>query len=899
MEGSSTIEADNFAEVYQLTNGARFFRGDLHIHTVVGSHDVTDTNATPENIVQTAVAEKLDIIAIADHNEIDAVERALKASASTGVMVVPAIELTTPQGHLLCYFPSLDALKRFHAQLALEDRHQSNSRCTNGMTDCLAKTQALGGFCMLAHVDGPKGLHIEVPGGPPHKADIISHPALLGIELKSAASTIRLTSSDSDPVCAQLGKQRLEKNAANAPLARVLNSDSHTLNAMGRNASGDQKVTRFKMQSLSFDALRLALMDSDARIRIEEEVPRNIPVISGLRLTGGFLKDQSVHFNKNLNCVIGGRGTGKSTLFEALRCFSMHPGAPKVVDSDVWPDKVEVEMIDETGTTHRLARSKDGFVYNVFDTFEGPDSLPIECYGQGETQRISEQAQTDPGALLSYLDRFTNVGAELRTEEEARIALAEIYTKIAEAQANVDQIKPTTRDLAVRRKQLKTLQDGQAKELIAASRQLEHERQVRNTILEQVKAIRTGLDYRAIKSSVTRVKASSNPSELKVGADDFAAIQKSIEEFEASLTGTESNLSAASSKLSTSVQKLLQDWTAKEAALVTQIDQKKRALESQGVTVDSAYINRLAQEESKLTQALANLNSWVPRLKDLERQRTKLATTRWTARSRVEGKRVAFASAATAKLRLALSDLNVSMKFEPNAYSPLACQLIVEKMGWRTNQVPRATVLVEKLTLPKLLDAIALKDAATIQALKTAEGIAVFNRQDADLIIERMGDPATFANLATMPVSDRPKLTVSKASIDAGTAQYPVREFNQLSLGQQQSVLLALMLSADNPNPLLIDQPEDNLDGEFIYKTLVPVLRMAKERRQIIVVTHNPNIAVLGDAEQIITLKATNERAAIMSRGSIDDTGTRDLACAVLEGAREAFTRRAKIYGVT
>jgi ABC-type Mn2+/Zn2+ transport system ATPase subunit len=124
-----------------------------------------------------------------------------------------------------------------------------------------------------------------------------------------------------------------------------------------------------------------------------------------------------------------------------------------------------------------------------------------------------------------------------------------------------------------------------------------------------------------------------------------------------------------------------------------------------------------------------------------------------------------------------------------------------------------------------------------------------------------------------------------------------IREFTQLSLGQQQSVLLALMLSSDRTQPLLIDQPEDNLDSEFIYTTLVPVLRRARERRQIIVVTHNANIAVLSDAEQIIVLKSTSEKASILQRGSIDHPETRDATCEVLEGAHEAFRLRAKLYG--
>src|SRR4029077_13274116 len=112
--------------------------------------------------------------------------------------------------------------------------------------------------------------------------------------------------------------------------------------------------------------------------------------------------------------------------------------------------------------------------------------------------------------------------------------------------------------------------------------------------------------------------------------------------------------------------------------------------------------------------------------------------------------------------------------------------------------------------------------------------------------------------------------------------QHITRDFSRLSLGQQQSVLLALMLSSKSNAPLIIDQPEDNLDGEFIYHSLVPVLRLAKERRQIIIVTHNANIAVLGDAEQIVVFKSTSERAQIVFRGSIDESATKQAACNIL-----------------
>jgi ABC-type Mn2+/Zn2+ transport system ATPase subunit len=178
------------------------------------------------------------------------------------------------------------------------------------------------------------------------------------------------------------------------------------------------------------------------------------------------------------------------------------------------------------------------------------------------------------------------------------------------------------------------------------------------------------------------------------------------------------------------------------------------------------------------------------------------------------------------------------------------------------------------------------------------DGLKPFSRIDAAEIIRLLALPPNLHILQRCIVEDLPRIIVTKLGQTQATVGKPVsREFARLSLGQQQSVLLALMLSSDSKVPLIIDQPEDNLDSEFIFQSLVPVLRAAKERRQIIVVTHNPNIAVLGDAELIVALKSTSDKSSIVARGSIDDPKTKKVVCTILEGAEEAFKRRAKMYG--
>jgi predicted metal-dependent phosphoesterase TrpH len=108
-------------EIQSESNGALFRRADLHIHSFGdgGSYDVADPAMTPEAIVDTAIAERLDLIAITDHNQIANVRPALRYANGKGLLVVPGVELSTPQGHLLVYVPTVDSLERFMGKLTI------------------------------------------------------------------------------------------------------------------------------------------------------------------------------------------------------------------------------------------------------------------------------------------------------------------------------------------------------------------------------------------------------------------------------------------------------------------------------------------------------------------------------------------------------------------------------------------------------------------------------------------------------------------------------------------------------------------------------------------------------------------------------------------------------------
>jgi ABC-type cobalamin/Fe3+-siderophores transport system ATPase subunit/histidinol phosphatase-like PHP family hydrolase len=888
--------------VASFSSGARFFRGDLHIHSYGGSHDVADAAATPEAIVRTAKDDGLAIVAITDHNEITNVRAALAAGETHGIKVVPAVELSTPEGHLLCYFPTADALERFFNRVEIADRGTSSCRCQTGLHQCLNLASAEGGFAVLAHVDSSGSFETNLPTFTPAKLDIICHAALEGFEVTRADSPVLYTASDGDDGRRNAASERINrlKLGSEQFLARVLNSDAHALNAVGRNAKSDKRITRYKMEAPSFEGLRLALRSAETRVRIEDEVPATVPIVEGIHFRGGFLDDEAVNLSPNLTCIIGGRGSGKSTAFEGICLLGGTPPEDvTVIDSDVWPDLITLMYRDQTGHRHTLARSRETPVENLDDPVTGTTNFPLESYRQGATNDISKRVQGEPLTLLTFLDKLVPVEPLIEAEDTVREELMELAPKVAKAAANVEKIPAYEKELALKSAQVERLRKDKGEAVIKLQQQLEGEKRSRLAIEAALSKLTGAVTAEAITAITAEIKDSISEASIQVAATEATKIEADTRAYEATVTTSTDELRRSTSEFVTKARADVSAWKAKEGQTAAKIEQKKQELLQHGIRLDMPSIQKLVADEARAKENLRAAQTWKPELERLRREYTAMLKRRWQARDRVAALRSAFASRASAALQRTLSDLSVSLKFDESALAPEAERLIVDTMGWKTLQQLKGLALIRDLTLPKLLDCVRKKDSAPIKLLRNKEtGALVFKPSEVDVLLERLREPAVLTQLDTAAVHDRPRLSVTKRMEVGGQEKFVPRDFKRLSLGQQQSVLLALMLTSESNAPLVVDQPEDNLDSEFIYKTLVPVIRAAKERRQVIVVTHNANIAVLGDAELIVALKATNEKGSIVTRGSIDHAETCKAACAILEGSKEAFDRRAAVYGI-
>ncbi|MGG4438469.1 TrlF family AAA-like ATPase [Priestia megaterium] len=146
--------------------------------------------------------------------------------------------------------------------------------------------------------------------------------------------------------------------------------------------------------------------------------------------------------------------------------------------------------------------------------------------------------------------------------------------------------------------------------------------------------------------------------------------------------------------------------------------------------------------------------------------------------------------------------------------------------------------------------------------------------------------------------------------------KYNGKDPEELSIGQRGTLFISLKLATDSfSNPFIFDQPEDDLDNKFIVDKLIPILKDLKKYRQIIIVTHNANIVVNADADQVIVAHNESEELSYIS-GSLENTftlvqpvggetqhplkvkGIKEHVCDILEGGKAAFDRREKKYAI-
>lgn len=884
--------------VNNFNRGAKFVRADLHIHSYgidYGSFDVKDAQMTPQNIVDTALSSNLKIISITDHNEILNSKIAIDYAQDKDILVVPGIEVSTTQGHLLVYFNSFQNLRSFYGKLNISD---DKERCSQGIVECLNLAEQYDGFGVLAHIELDSGFEKTVGRFNAQMDDLFCHSSLLALEISKKESFDLYTDNDTDSHRLSLVKKRRLKLGLHDEviLPKVMSSDSHSINKLGTNAEGNKKLTRFKVDELSFNALRISLNSYESRVRLEDVIPEKVAKFVGVHIKGGLLHDQKVDFSDNLSCIIGGRGTGKSTLMEIIRVASGNESSKAVIDSDVWPDDISLFYEDETGKELEFRRSKNDDTFNHTDGQDGLQRVPIECYGQSETADTVKNSDDDPKALLAFLDGFLELDHLKKEDENVCDLLLNNQSELGKLRIEVLAIKDTERQLQTLKEKKSRLEKDKVGELVKNQVALVKEKGLRTDLIEQLKELVK--NYRKVLKDTALFDYFSNFSdeEIIVGKEQFTEVKKLINEFSEIVSDKSDELNAALEEKIALLKIQLDSWKSKESEIQQKIDEKKEELDKAGIPFDIGKINQIANDLEYYEKRLRKLLKDQVKLNEIQKYRSELLKKRLELKKHIFKSRYAFSIQINDNLKNSVDGLFVSAKYTEGTYSPSFEALIKQVMGWRTSQVKKSELIASNLSPITFASEVKRGRKTAFEGLLDEDSNRVFSDEDINRIIERVRENYTYEDFESLAYEDRPNILVTKVVEISGQIKNISKSISKLSLGQQQSILLAILIQSKNNIPLLIDQPEDHLDSEFIYKTIVTNLKKIKETRQVIIVTHNANIAVLGDAELIIPLRSTNDQTSIINRGSIDRGSIQKDCCAILEGGERAFSHRQKIY---
>jgi DNA repair ATPase RecN len=885
-------------DIQQFTNGARFYTADLHIHSYGASADVKDSGMSVEAIIDNAVASEISIISITDHNSDKNVQAALDyAQKYVGqLLMLPGVEITASNGHVLAYFPPENPgrVRDLLARVVIIGNHgDRESHTAMSIANVVAEAERLGGISIAAHIDRTKtGFEAAVQGYPNSKRDVLVASGLYGLEFDDSSHLVWY-SVDDEPTPDGAERKKLlnarlqgTATAARFRLAAMQNSDSHSVAQL----TTKRTLTRFKMNELGFEGLRTALVDPEARVRTQASIPPSFPRILGMQTQGGFLDGETFHFSSNLNCFIGGRGTGKSTAVQALAyCLGVRN---TLEEHDNCPESVVAYCEDMNGVLYRFERTR-GLPPTVRakedQSIKGvpTDAFRVEFFAQGDLAEVAKNPLKHPTLLQDFLDRHIAIN-DLQGQEQALLQeLEQNSAQLLPIAASAAQLPPKKAALSAVDVKLKVAETGKVKEIAAFQIRLAAEKSVSRSLGTIAKGYIAGIsmsnfirDYAAIEAGAGQLTGDSQSS------PHLAQARAMLDAANRLLQQSQADISARLANFGVELAKPIQLLDARHRELDQQINDLMVDLQKKGLSGTLDELNRLIKQRTMLAGEVGKIEGEGPRLTELQERRRALLSELSHVRTAIMDRRKGQLTSVNKNLAGTIKDYSVNIYYEKRGVIDEFKNLVAEVMHGTYFQEETTEQFCSSVSPEELAD---LVQKRTPDELEKRTGLSTAWCKQ---IVDRF---QTLTYLHRLETTWKPPCPIIKV-LTKTTPQKQI-PINQMSDGQKHTILLTVAMLAESSLPLIIDQPEDDLDNVFIFQTVVTNLRAIKEQRQVILVTHNANIAVLGDSELLFPMKRSGDSGRVDERGSVDRPETKKAVQEILEGGELAFKRRKEIYG--
>lgn len=945
---------------------ARFRRVSLHLHSPV-SRDWGRSGDKERNRKDKFLAEDgaslflnelrphFDMVGVTDHMKCGyACSLSQATKGADDCVVLPGMEVNfKPDAalgciriHLVVILPGGSTKEDFARLLPSSipscDDQRTGNEDVEGMDilDFTKKVRELNGICIAAHIENSQGIRKRFRQTAVETLKLFSDADEADLEkqndvpeslrkylIRSGIDAVELQSADK--ACHY--RWNSTKDGKPFWMPTLLASDAHCVEDFAR----DARTTHIKMTERSLHGLKSALAFPETRIRFPDNLPEAPnPRLLGIQIKGtanSFFEDTTVAFAENLNCLIGVRGSGKSTLVEALRYAFGYNRTLGAVGKSLEVAIREMQRANLPGCTIRIVYRtideqvrvlqatfdpKEDYSTKVYsstgDFIDVPDversgDYPLRLYGWSEIETLGRE----PSKQRDLLDRLVpGIAPAVQRRADVR---AELRTNRTVIQQHIEEAKNAyaTRDSAIRR-----------------FREYKADFDKLNT--PDVKTIFTALDLANEKKALL--------THLKANAQSVAGRLKEL--------GALSVQSDLKELLAVGSQQLRDWWHGEESKRlnISASDQDVQKLLKQVVegldSFTALTIDHIAECDATILELQKELKEQfsaddsMQRIADLRANADKRLKAVTSLRQEYQKKWKALMDALVARKDISArleqiqneiagirAKKNAENEDTMNAFLPETMKVTIDFRPGRDTQEFENLLYKLFTNKSKQLKGIQTTIAAHVTPIEFAR---MMGAGDFSMLIGKtvrldgedfgFGDQeAAACKDRTSPFEDDQSANV-KILTDAGSKlnmildvqETPWDDYetillnggpvNEKSPGQRSSAMLPLIALAER-TPLIIDQPEDNLDKRLIGGVLTRVLAELKERRQIIVCTHDPNILVGGDAEQVIVLDAVSDKKGkVSAHGSIDNVNIVDTVIDLLEGGADAFRSRRKRY---
>lgn len=860
-------------------HGSAWVRADFHLHTRKDRefrYEGKDPHFAVSYIEGLQKA-NIGIGVIANHNKFDLEEFKVlqKLARKEEIFLLPGMELSVKDGsngvHVVVVFSDKwirnqenhNFVQSFiNVTFATQSNFENeNSRSNHNLVETIRELNKFERdyFFVFAHVEAKNGLWGGLAGG-------------------------RITEIGQDDLFRrraigfQKVRSRTEREKVRGWLgdwypAEVEGSDCKSVEQIGQGQASYLKIGDF-----TFEAVKFALLDYPNRLSTEPK-PHERSYIRSATFEGGILQGKTINFSPELNTLIGIRGSGKSSILEAIRYALEIPFGEKTLDREYKTNlvghtlgsggKITIHAVDERGQSYEIRRinreKPDVYVGGILQPGisirETIINKPI-YFGQKDLSSTGEGFEKD---LVEKL-----VGEQLR---DIRVHIELQRQKVKDAVENLKRLSLTEE----KKREYKEKQQNAEFRL-----QFYKDHGVEEKLQKQVDF---DTDSRKLAQTVSFIKGYASDLEAFINRyeDDLRnqRVYKSRqnESFFKDFLELYEELVAAFGKI--------KDASAVGKTVLSRLQDKAREFASSQEGLKEAF----AEIERKLAAELKDTGAKAIRPDEFRQLRTIVEHSKQMleALEKQESQRAVISQ----DLLTELSVLNDLWHAE-----------------FRAIQDELAKVNLNHSSLMIKIEFKADKDAFINFMKDIFRGSRIRESTFASLA----GDFTDFASMykefkkTKDAVGSAAQIFEEYFTRDLASLltwqtpnrfiiEYRGKELKHHSLGQRASALILFVLSQRENDLIIIDQPEDDLDNQTIYEDVIKLIRALKPTTQFIFATHNANFPVLGDAEQIISCGYSDD-AITLTSGSIDSPKLQQEVVDIMEGGEEAFAQRKRIYEI-